>query len=450
MLNLLYDKWVLTVNFPNCISKEVSNYIEFEYLKDHLEDYNYTDASFRLGDIFAQKHNSWQNNLGFKRHSPNINYITYNESTQLENWIYPIEPWGHIMYSLNLYSEVEYANFFELIPKKIIKDINNDKGLIVINYAHEGWISDFSLKGFYMGIKNTGIKIDNVVLMLNDYNLIDKIKKFKEDYNINSFPKIINYCYYLTASSKHFYDKYKDSNLKAKNYLVDKPFKFLCLNRRLETHRVKILTELYDELKDNSLISFDKTLITNDVINMFDENAEIKYKFDKLPEKSIADTIDIAGANGYAHEDYLIYADSKISIVTETSFYDTNSFISEKVWKPLFQFHPFIIVGKPHLLKYLKEIGFKTFDWLFNEEYDNIEDDNKRMDFIINEIKKVNNLSNDEINNIIYKNFDILEHNHNLLIELGSKRDDIEKFISEKIIKNNYTYIDIYKELNKI
>ena len=38
-------------------------------------------------------------------------------------------------------------------------------------------------------------------------------------------------------------------------------------------------------------------------------------------------------------------------------------------------------------LKYLKEIGFKTFEWLINEEYDNIEDDDKRMEYIIYEIK---------------------------------------------------------------
>jgi hypothetical protein len=405
MLNLLYDKWVLNVNFPNCISNEVSNYIEVEYLKEHLDDYNYIDASFQLGDVFAQKHNSWQNNLGFKKNSPNINYITYKESQNIEKWIYPIEPWGHIMYSLNLYSELEYANFFDSIPKKIIKDVNNDKGIIVINYAHEGWISNFSLKGFYMGIKNAGIKMDNIVLMLNDYNLVDKIEKFKQTHNINTFPKVINYCYYLTASAKHFYDKYNDTDLKSKNYLIDKPFKFLCLNRRLETHRVKILTELYDELKDNSLISFDKKLITNEVITMFNKNSDIKTKFEKLPQKSIADTIDIEGANGYAHEDYLVYSDSKISIVTETSFYDKNSFISEKVWKPLFQYHPFIIVGKPHLLKYIKEIGFKTFDWLFDEEYDNIENDDERMEHILNQIKKINKLSNKELNNLINENF---------------------------------------------
>jgi hypothetical protein len=32
---------------------------------------------------------------------------------------------------------------------------------------------------------------------------------------------------------------------------------------------------------------------------------------------------------------------------------------------------------------------------------------------------------------------------------IGNKRDDIETFISKKILKNDYNYIDIYKELNK-
>jgi hypothetical protein len=31
------------------------------------------------------------------------------------NWIYPIEPWGHLMYSLNVEAVDDYANFFDKI-----------------------------------------------------------------------------------------------------------------------------------------------------------------------------------------------------------------------------------------------------------------------------------------------------------------------------------------------
>ena len=50
---------------------------------------------------------------------------------------------------------------------------------------------------------------------------------------------------------------------------------------------------------------------------------------------------------------------------------------------------PFIVLGRPHMLKYLKEIGFKTFDWLIDETYDSIEDNELRMEMVKNEILKL-------------------------------------------------------------
>ena len=143
-----------------------------------------------------------------------------------------------------------------------------------------------------------------------------------------------------------------------------------------------------------------------------------------------------------------LFLDSYISIVTETSFYIDNDFISEKIWKPLYQFHPLIVVGRPHLLKYLKEIGFKTFDWLIDETYDTIEDNDLRMEAIVKEIKKLNKLSLDKIQTIIKQNFDKLEHNHHMLNNFGKQTDRIEEFIIKKIKEDNYTYIDIFKEIN--
>jgi hypothetical protein len=49
---------------------------------------------------------------------------------------------------------------------------------------------------------------------------------------------------------------------------------------------------------------------------------------------------------------------------------------------------------------------------------------------------------------IIKQNFDKLEHNHTLLNNLGKQTKTIEEFVIEKIKKDNYTYTDIFKEIN--
>ena len=386
--------------------------------------------------------NLWSTNVGIKNKTlPKISDIN---ST---GWVYPIEPWGHLMYSLNIEATDDYANFFENIPIKVIQQINNDNGKLLINYSHEGWVSEWSLKGFYLGAKNAGIKFKNIVLVLNDYNLEDKLIKFKEKYNIEDYPKVINYSFYLTASSNHFYQTYKYINLPTKHINVIKPYKFVCLNRRLDLHRVVLLSEILNEIKDESLISFDKTLITNEIPNLFVKRPDIEIKFNNLPDKVIADIDDIENINGYKHDNPKLFLDSYISIVTETSFYIDNDFISEKIWKPLYQFHPFIVVGRPHLLKYLRDIGFKTFDFLIDETYDTIEDNDLRMELIIKEIKKLNDIPMYELHDIIKSNADTLKHNHDLLNTIGKQIEITEDYFIKNIKNDNYSYIDIYKEL---
>jgi hypothetical protein len=403
-LNLLYDKWVNNKPTPNC--------------------------------------NLWTTNVGIKNTTlPQI------EDINSVGWVYPIEPWGHLMYSLNIEAIDDYVNFFESIPIEVIQQINNDNGKLLINYSHEGWVSEWSLKGFYLGAKNAGILFKNIILVLNDYNLEEKLNKFKQKYNIEDYPKVINYSFYLTASSNHFYQNYKNTNLYKKHINAIKPYKFVCLNRRLDLHRVVLLSEILNEIKDESLISFDKTLITNEVPNLFVKRPDIEIKFNTLPNKVIADREDIENTNGYQHENEDLFLQSYISIVTETSFYIDNDFISEKIWKPLYQFHPFIVVGRPHLLKYLREIGFKTFDWLIDETYDTIEDNDLRMELIIKEIKKLNNIPIYELDNIIKLNFNILKHNHDLLNAFGKQIQITEDYFIKNIKNDNYSYIDIYKEL---
>ena len=51
-------------------------------------------------------------------------------------------------------------------------------------------------------------------------------------------------------------------------------------------------------------------------------------------------------------------------------------FISEKTWKPIMVGHPFIMVGNKNNLKFLKDLGYKTFDKWIDESYDDIEDEN--------------------------------------------------------------------------
>jgi hypothetical protein len=85
---------------------------------------------------------------------------------------------------------------------------------------------------------------------------------------------------------------------------------------------------------------------------------------------------------------------------------------------------------------------------IYKLAHNTIDDNDLRMDAIVKEIKRINKMSIFEIQNIIKDNFYILEHNHNLINKLGSNIDSIQNLVIEKIKEDNYSYTDIFKEIN--
>ena len=53
--------------------------------------------------------------------------------------------------------------------------------------------------------------------------------------------------------------------------------------------------------------------------------------------------------------------------------------VSEKIYKPLAYQHPFVVYGSEGTLRYLKRNGFETFSNLWDESYDDVENDLARF-----------------------------------------------------------------------
>jgi hypothetical protein len=106
--------------------------------------------------------------------------------------------------------------------------------------------------------------------------------------------------------------------------------------------------------------------------------------------------------------------DSHISIVTETVVEPGLLFLSEKTWKCILNYHPFIIWGNPGILEYLKSIGYKTFDEFWDESYDKEYNTYNRLVKIMNLLEYI---ASGNIDDILYSKElkDVLVHNHNLI-----------------------------------
>ena len=84
--------------------------------------------------------------------------------------------------------------------------------------------------------------------------------------------------------------------------------------------------------------------------------------------------------------------------------------------------HPFVLITIPNSLDVLKELGYKTFSPWIDESYDKELDDTKRMLMIVEETKRLCNLSPDQLAEFLIAMREICLHNYNNLM---SKRDFI-------------------------
>lgn len=75
------------------------------------------------------------------------------------------------------------------------------------------------------------------------------------------------------------------------------------------------------------------------------------------------------------------FTDSYLNVVIETHMDADQSngvFLSEKTWKPIKHAQPFVIFGTAHSLAKLRDLGYRTFDGIIDNSYDNISNTTER------------------------------------------------------------------------
>ena len=81
-----------------------------------------------------------------------------------------------------------------------------------------------------------------------------------------------------------------------------------------------------------------------------------------------------------------------ISVVLETVV-DDKIHLTEKIFRPIACAHPFVLVAGPGSLAYLRSYGFKTFDSVFDESYDQQTDTVKRLEMVVQLMQNIQQLT---------------------------------------------------------
>jgi hypothetical protein len=112
-------------------------------------------------------------------------------------------------------------------------------------------------------------------------------------------------------------------------------------------------------------------------------------------------------------DQFELCAESLVYHVSETVYFGRRQHLTEKTFKPIALGMPFVISAPAHSLKYLRSYGFKTFGSIWSEEYDDIDDDIARSQALVQMLKKLDKLSEQEKNQLFQQCLPIIEHNWN-------------------------------------
>jgi len=360
-----------------------------------------------------------------------------------ETLFYPIEIYGSHNYFVDTdkYTTddgIEYnINFINVVSNTAIELAKLKKLYFVFNISHEPFSDLKFLKNLSEQIKSIGLVESNFIFFSGTSNLfelhpeiqnMDFIFYFENDLLISSCKKVED----LKICPNHKLG-YKTEWLKSSEVTNKRNKHFVCPNRNSnKSHRFTLgcffeAENMWEKLYCSFLQKYDNRV---NVMDGLSTNFKIKlsnafYSFTKrLPMEM--DTMHLNESQKESFESMRsfkkeIYTDSYIHIITETNF-KNDIFPTEKIINPMVVLQPFILFGAPGYLKYIKELGFKTFDGFIDESYDNEYNDSKRFEMICNEIKRLSEISLDELHNwYLSIMIPVLEYNRNFALKFAKK-----------------------------
>lgn len=147
---------------------------------------------------------------------------------------------------------------------------------------------------------------------------------------------------------------------------------FLCPNNIVGGKR-KHRLDLFNELCH-------KNLVKNNLISMPEFCPYEKIAVKKYIDYDVDLPLKIDEFDNYENNSHKITmweqsAKSLLQVVTETSYAGKKNHLTEKIFKPIVLKQPFVLVSNRGSLKYLRKYGFRTFADVWDESYDDADDD---------------------------------------------------------------------------
>ena len=268
-------------------------------------------------------------------------------------------------------------------------------------------------------IQDLSHKAQQVIIFIQEpdhdfYQIFDK--KLAQYPNVKVFAEVVpNYASNIHTLISWFThheniyqpDKFGYSYFKMLDFNFNKPKMFDCLLGKAREHRQFISRQYFkSKFKDKIIFSYVKDNLSTGI-----------WDFEVRDLTNTVQWVEDKDDNATLLCNYLpihIYNQTYYSIVAETFTKNSFSFFTEKTAKPLVAKRPFVVFAGQYHLKNLRHLGFQTFNNIIDESYDNDPDDCSRWKMAWDQVEYLCSLDPQKV---ITECTNILEHNHNHLIE---------------------------------
>ena len=343
--------------------------------------------------------------------------------------------------------------FFEMdpCPELVLNRVREKTAFIVISMPYESPLQPHRLESIHRYFKKHDLPSSQVIYFTCC---------------LNGNELYVNYCNSINDSPRCTIE-YGFENLSINstlaNNMEDIPYvpkirkkTFLTFNRRWHNHphRTLLLYHIYKmNMIDDFYISFNKTdvdhphtiysdRIKNHYAHFFtrDNMPSIDLDMVMMLEDALPyylDTNDLVTTNLMFDKfdtTKQFYDDSFINIISETYFYtNTNDILhlTEKTFKPILYKQPFIMVGPPNMLRKIRELGFKTFNSVWDESYDETLNHTDRFFKIIELCDKIRKWPNIKKVMAMKQCKYIIDYNFNLLKDFNKSKKSLIELIEK-------------------
>lgn len=312
------------------------------------------------------------------------------------------------------------------LPLHELNLIRTKQCMLVMNNSHEAFHA--VVDAIYdICVLQLNIPPEQILLLSESATIDHEVEKISKKYNLS---KIKTHWIRQFEHNIAFHPPADIQTLAKKHY--DK--KFLSLNRIWRAHRPALVSLLkINNLLDLGYVSLarasdnkDWNFFEQEVMGCFHDGPELQALLlenmdiiKNIPEL-LLDQADMTYNHSQTPLDstYPYYENTYFSVVTETNYFKylgEGVQITEKIVKCIHLKHPFIVVSRPHTLKFLRSIGYLTYEPIINESYDDEENDFTRLLMIVDEIKRLCNMDDSQLEVFLEKAREITDYNYTVL-----------------------------------